>query len=370
MVVAADDVFLAGDVGMGEEAEQPVFGFPSSAWAMDGASRRGPAGAEGARWAAVVHEVHGELGYYRVSEAQLHQTVITEDAEDRGFDPIGAAALDEARHILAIDREHHALLGLREPDLPGCQTLVLQGDEREIDLETQLGSHLSGGGAQASGPAVCDRVVELFIAQDGNDVAQLLLHYGGADLNGTGGDGFPLQGCGGHGRAVESIAAGASAEQDDSVARPGISGMTAVGQNTRGTAEDERIGGETGVEEYGPADGGDAHVVAVITDTTHDLPIGTCRVEAAGRHVLLSQVWRSEAEDVGVGDGLGGDGEHVANDAPDARVCAAVGLERGRMIVGLDLEGEIVATVEGDDSSVVNEGGTDPGARQSRGGFC
>ena len=66
-----------------------------------------------------------------------------------------------------------------------------------------------------------------------------------------------------------------------------------------------------------------------------------------------------DAEDVGVGDGLGGQAgaQDVADHAADAGGRAAVGLDGGGVVVRLDLEADRIRVVEGDDAGVVLEDG-------------
>jgi len=80
-------------------------------------------------------------------------------------------------------------------------------------------------------------------------------------------------------------------------------------------------------------------------------------MEDAGREIAGRRVGRGEAEDVGVADGLGAKtgAKRVSNDPAEAGVCAAVGLDRARAIVGFDFEGDVVVVVEFDDAGVVAE---------------
>jgi hypothetical protein len=68
------------------------------------------------------------------------------------------------------------------------------------------------------------------------------------------------------------------------------------------------------------------------------------------------------AEDIGVGDGLGGESgaDDIADAAAHARRGAAVGLDRGGVVVGLDLDADGVVFVERDNARVVDEHGERP----------
>ncbi len=66
-----------------------------------------------------------------------------------------------------------------------------------------------------------------------------------------------------------------------------------------------------------------------------------------------------DAEDIGVGDGFGGEAgaEDVADDSARAGGAAAVGFDGAGVIVGFDFEADGVGFVEGDGAGVVGEDG-------------
>ena len=105
-------------------------------------------------------------------------------------------------------------------------------------------------------------------------------------------------------------------------------------------AVDERVAEVAVVEVDGAVDRGNAHAIAVVAHAVDDAAHHAPRMEHAGRQRVGRRVGRGEAEDVGVADRLRAQaGAHdVANDAADAGVRAAVGLERRGMVVRFDLE--------------------------------
>src|SRR5262249_3082231 len=90
------------------------------------------------------------------------------------------------------------------------------------------------------------------------------------------------------------------------------------------------------------------------------------RVHRAARDALLRQVRRADEERVGVRDrARAAPGpEHVADHTADPGARAAVGVGRARVVVGLDLDGEGEALVEGHDPGVVLEHAHAPGPRE------
>ena len=117
--------------------------------------------------------------------------------------------------------------------------------------------------------------------------------------------------------------------------------------------------------EVDPAvDGGDAHPVAVVAHARDDLLKDSPRVDDAAGHVFNFR--GGDAEDVGVGDGAGGQaGAHDVADAPaDAGGRAAVGLNGGGVVVGFDFDADGVGVVEADDAGVVFEDGDAPSPRK------
>jgi hypothetical protein len=83
--------------------------------------------------------------------------------------------------------------------------------------------------------------------------------------------------------------------------------------------------------------------------------------------LLARQVERPDEERVGVRDRLRAeaDAEDVADHAADARARAAVGIDRARVVVRLDLEAHVRALVELDDAGVVVEDADAPGRASS-----
>ena len=220
-------------------------------------------------------------------------------------------------------------------------------------------AHFADGAGEAAGPAVGDGVVEAAVAGHQEHVEDHFLGDGVADLDGAAGEGFAVAGefGGTEGGAVDAVAAGASADGHDQVVRLRLLERFIVGQQANVAAVDQRIAEVAGIEIEGAVDGGDAHAVAVVADAGHDAFHHPPGMQHAGRERFGGRIGRGEAEDVGVADGLGAHaGAHrVADHAADARVGPAVGFEGRGVVVGFDLEDDVILIVEADDARVVGE---------------
>ena len=142
-------------------------------------------------------------------------------------------------------------------------------------------------------------------------------------------------------RAADSVAARCRAEEDDGVpGRAGAGAGDAVGGDK---ADAHRVHQAVvpvgGVEDRVAADGGDADAVAVVADSLDralEMPVGL-----------------AETEPVQQGDRAGAHGDDVADDPADARGRALERLDRGRVVVALDLEGDRLALAEVDHAGVL-----------------
>ncbi len=106
---------------------------------------------------------------------------------------------------------------------------------------------------------------------------------------------------------------------------------------------DQRVPLVRRIEDDLAGDGRDADAVAVVADPLH---------HAGEEPAHARRVQRSEAQRVEHRDGAGAHREDVAQDAADAGRCALVRLDRRRMVVRLDLEGDGQAITDGDDAGV------------------
>ncbi len=262
------------------------------------------------------------------------------------------------------DGQDHPLLRLGDPDLGVRQALVLERGAVEVDLGAKVLAHLADGRAEAPRAAVGDRAEQAPVAHLEDDVEDHLLGDRVADLDGAPGDGLALAGQLGRAErgAVDAVAAGPASDRDDPVARLDALARHPPRQDADRTAEDQGVGQVAAVDDQGAVDGWDAHPVAVVAHPRDDPAEHPLRVQHARGQVAGREVRGRDAEDVGVADRLGPQpGPHrVADHAPEARVGAAVGVDRRGVVVRLDLEADVVLVVEPDHPGVVGEDAHQP----------
>ncbi len=295
-----------------------------------------------------------------VTDDQSSVTGEHPDVGDGHAHPV--AALPERVEVDGWHGDHHAFLGLGQPDLPRLQARILAGDQFEFDVGSDALGHLADGGRQSARATVGDRRVQILGADQRID--EQLLDDGIADLHARAGD---FSGGGVHGRrreggAPDSVPTGRSAEDDDPItrSRPGV--QRSRRRRADAAGEHQRVGRVGGVVENGAGDGGQSDLVAVVGDAVDHAVSDPAGMERAGREVVEWQVCGPETQHVGHRDRPVGDAQDIADHAADAGVRAAEGLDRGGMVVRLGLEGDGRALGELDDAGVAHEGRTDEGS--------
>ena len=281
--------------------------------------------------------------------------VAGERAEIGELDAVDPTALAQLAEAVRIDRHDHPFLRFRQPDLPRIEARVLERHEVELDVGTDAVGHLADRRRQSAGAAVGDRRVEIL----GTDqhVDQQLLGDRVADLDARSRD---RAGGGVHRqrrerRAADSVAPGATTEDDDAVARMGAGERRTIVGHTDATGEHQRVGGVGGVVQHGTGDGRQADLVAVVGDTVDHTLADPQRVEGAVGDIGEQGVGWAEAQDVGDRDRAVGSAEHIADHPADSGVGAAERFDRRRVVVGLGLEGDRRAGPVGDDARVADE---------------
>ncbi len=153
-----------------------------------------------------------------------------------------------------------------------------------------------------------------------------------------------------HRHTADAVQTGAGAEQDDLVAGAGGERQVQVlfAQHPHTHRVDQRVAGIGGVEHGLAADVGQAQRVAVSTDPADDTVDHSAGVGGVGR---------AEAQLVHDGDRARAHRHDVAHDAADAGGRALIGLDVGRVVVRLDLEGHRPAVADVDHAGVL----ADPG---------
>ena len=202
-----------------------------------------------------------------------------------------------------------------------------------LQVQDHTGAAATGGLDRRAGEAGGAEVLE---AQDGiggledfeAGLEQQLLHEGVADLHHAAMRGLRVVDRG-EGCAVDPIAAGVGADQDELVAGAagGGAGELLVLDQADTHGVHERVATVGGGDLDFAADGGDAHAVPVPADAADD---------AVGQVASAAVVQRAEAQ-------------AVAQDAADAGGGALEGFDSAGMVVALDLhdDGETVADVHG-----------------------
>ncbi len=206
------------------------------------------------------------------------------------------------------------------------------------------GGHLRRGRRQPGGAQVLERGQRAAVQQLQARLHDALLLERVADLHRRAlGVVLGVQlGRGQHRRAADAVAARARAHEHQQVAhaRGGRAGQPVVVGDAQAHGVDQAVGLVRALEVDLAADGGHADGVAVVADA---------RDRAVQQVQRARRLQLAEAQRVQDGDRPRADREHVAQDAADARGRALERLDRGRVVVRLDLErdGHAVAHVHG-----------------------
>ena len=270
--------------------------------------------------------------------------------------PLGEHAFGVGLATWLQDRQH-PLLAFRQHHLVGAHARLAprHAIEVEVDAKAALAGHLDARGREAGRAHVLDGGDRAGGHQFERRLDQQLLGEGIADLHrralflrvrGELG--------GGHGRAVDAVAAGLRAEVDNwqiGGRGGGIEdGVRLRDSDAHGVDEDVAI--VTGVEVGFAADGRHADAVAVAADPgdhPFDQPPGA------------RMGWIAKAQGVQEGDRPGAHGEDVAHDAAHSRRGALIGLDERRVVVRLHLEDHGLAIADVDNSGVLARSLDHPG---------
>ena len=155
---------------------------------------------------------------------------------------------------------------------------------------------------------------------------------------------------------MDTISTGAPTQYDDAMTWLYLVGMAAVWQYTQTATEDERVIYILCMIEYSTIDGRNTHLIAIVAHTVDDPAGDTPGRQDDMRQFLDWSIQWPKAEHISAGNWLRGYTQHIANDAAHACICSTERLNRRRMIVRLDLKGDVVRFCEADDTGVVTEG--------------
>ena len=265
-------------------------------------------------------------------------------------DPPLGGDRQHGRQVRGRDDGQHALLRLAGEHLVRLHRRLAQ--RHPVELRPHPGPtrrrRLGQGAGQAGAAEVLDaldelRVVELQTGLDEQLLGERVTHLHGRAL---GRPGRVERRGGQHGHAADAVATGLRPEQHDHVADTPRGGQLDAVDRHHAQAQrvDERVALVAGVEHDLAADVGQAQAVPVAADARDD----------PGQHPLgVGVVGVTEAQRVHDQDRTGPHGEDVAHDPADAGRGTLVGLDVGRVVVRLDLEGDREALADGDHTGVL-----------------
>ena len=309
---------------------------------------------------AVVDERRdGHVGDELVADEDAQRARVG-DGPDRG--PADLPLRADLEHVVErlgrADAEH-PLLRLADHDLPGRHAGLAQRHARDVDVEPDLalGGHLGRRRRQPRRAEVLQRHEQPALEQLQRALQHLLLGERVADLDGRALVGVALAelGRGEHRGAADPVAAGRGAEQDERVAD---AGRRAADQPV-GARQPERHRVDEAVLLVGllevelAADRRHADRVAVVADPADRV---VEQVARARRGRL------AEAQRIEHGDRPRADREDVAQDPADAGRGALERLDRRRVVVRLDLEGDHPAVADVDRARVLARAEREPRA--------
>ena len=279
------------------------------------------------------------------------QAAVAGDLADRRARQLPARAdrLDLAQAGRLDDRAH-ALLRLRDHDLERLHALLAQRHALQLQLDADAAArrHLGRRRRETRRAQILHRDDEAEPGQLERALDQLLARERVADLHARP---LVLVGLvqilrGQHARAADAVAARRRAEQDDEVAGAGGARAHELVRAQQADAErvDERVLAVGRVEHGLARDVRDADAVAVAADAADD------PAEQLARALLVE---RAEPQRIAQGDRARAHREDVAQDPAHSRGRALVRLDRGRVVVALDLERDREAVADVDHAGVL-----------------
>ena len=225
VVVLPYDPFLARHIPGRQQPGQAGRGIGTVRFGRFGMRRRVPTGLPDDARHPPVQKFHvqvrdGSPLRLRTGLMRDAQPPVAGELADLGdFHVLFGAERAQGFHVLGRDGQDHAFLGFREKDLPRFQPAVFQGRLLQVHFRARGLSHFTDGRREPAGAAVGDVPVELAVPCLHQDVEDLLLLDGVADLNGLGGGGFRrlVQLDGRKRGPVDPVPARPSADGDDEI---------------------------------------------------------------------------------------------------------------------------------------------------------
>ena len=213
----------------------------------------------------------GNLGDELAVVLHAHNVVGGDNANLGAVEAPLGEDVDDLLLAAFLSDEQHALLGFGQHDLVGGHTGLALGDEVELDAHAEFAarSHFAGGAGEAGGAHVLDAEDCSGLHGFEAGLEEQLLEEGVAHLD----VGALLLGAlgellGGHGGAVDAIAAGLGSDIEDGISNPCrfcIKDLV-FADEAEGEGVEERVSGVAGLETGFSAKVGDAEAVAVAGD--------------------------------------------------------------------------------------------------------
>ena len=103
-----------------------------------------------------MEELHGQVGDDLLVVAQMKTRIVATLPYDGHLHGIAFADLAKAQLVLRRHRQHHPLLRLRQPDLPGLKPMILERHPVQLHGHPDLLAHLAHGRGESSRAAIGD----------------------------------------------------------------------------------------------------------------------------------------------------------------------------------------------------------------------
>jgi len=228
MVVPADDILLAADIGCRQQRQERGRQVAARSGGQRGRVRfaghgRGPDGLQVTPRDAVMEEMRVQPADDAATVAEADLPVAGERSQCGGFHVQPRADGLHARPVRGRYGQHHALLGLAEPDFPRLQPAIFEGHARQVHLRAQLRRHLAHGGGQSACAAVGDCGIQALIAGQEHGLQRLFLVNRMANLHRAARNlaGLVRHLHRGEGGSPQSVTTRPATDDDDQVARLG-----------------------------------------------------------------------------------------------------------------------------------------------------
>ena len=144
----------------------------------------------------------------------------------------------------------------------------------------------------------------------------------------------------------DSVTPGSSADSNNAIARNWAAQDKAFRTQTNTASEHQRIGRKTLLVHNRSSYRGQTNLVPVIGNTGNHAIANPLRMQNTLRKILRTRISWPETQNVGNGNRISGNTEHIANDSTYAGIGSAEGFNGGGMIMGFHLDGNVIGIIE------------------------